>query len=183
MNHILHLMDKKTIEVTEQELKDLISNEEDLVFISRIGMTVNKKSISYTSPQNVEQTDSMMDRKNNKTGVLHDGKHVIRHFGQWFMLDGDYKEDGTPLTRPDPEYYPEIARDCVPDPQEYSMKYADIEDKEDRKVAIVGGTEVIKRLEKRSEGFQKINLSNASRHQENSKKGRASTKGEPRDKE
>ena len=59
------------------------------------------------------------DYEENQIGVLHDGKHVYRDkYGNWwYNLDGQQlKVDGT--------YYLEVARDCVPSPEEYKEKYS-----------------------------------------------------------
>lgn len=153
--HTIYLMDKKELTVTESELQGILQSPDDLVAINRLGIVINKKSISHTAPQNVSASDQVLERKNHKIGTLHDGRSVIRHFGQWYMADGDFKEDGAPLSRPDPTYYPEVARDCVPSPQEYQLQYASLP-LEKRKAAIVGGLEDLKRLQKKSKRFARL---------------------------
>jgi hypothetical protein len=59
----------------------------------------------------------LLDRKEQREGVLHDGTRVVKYFGQWY-LSGE-TEDGKPSKIIDPQHYPEVARDCVPTPEEY----------------------------------------------------------------
>lgn len=131
MNYIITLFNKKQVQVTETELKSILSASDDkLVHISRLGIGINKKTIVCYQPQST--ADLMEERKNNREGVLHDGSRAIKHFGVWYDPYGQLDEKGNPLSRYDERYYPEVARDCVPSPSEYYSKYEKINDPDKR---------------------------------------------------
>jgi hypothetical protein len=81
--------------------------------------------------------EEAFDETDFNLGVLHDGSRVIRQFGQWFCLNGDVNEKGHYEIRPDPQYFPEVAMDCVPSVKTFELKYKSLPLAE-RKIAICG---------------------------------------------
>ena len=81
-----------------------------------------------------------IDRQDQREGMLHDGQRVVRYFGSWY-LDGDINENGKPQRIIDPNYYPEVARDCVPTPREFFEKYEMLPPEERLKLIIAGTRE------------------------------------------
>jgi len=139
-------MDNSTLEITEQEFKQLL-NSKGLVAIKSAGEVINMSSISRIVPKS--KLDELEDKKNQKEGVLHDGSMVIKYFGSWY-LDGDFDGNGKPTRRIDSEYYPEVQRDCVPTRKEFEIKYKALPRKE-RLRLIISGTE-----EPRTGGIEKV---------------------------
>lgn len=161
MRYIVSLMNNSKFAITEDDYRKL-GSASGLVYIPSVNRTINTSSIVEIYSE--DSQEDIFERKNAKVGTLHDGKQVIRHFGQWFMANGEFRENGIPLTRPDPTYYPEVAKDCVPTPQEYEKRFANLP-QEERKLAIIGGQEELNRT-LRGGGFQKVEF----RH-ENKNKG------------
>jgi len=111
-----------------------IMKAEKGVFIPRIGVFINKSSVSTAYPNELE----VYERKELTTGYLHDGTRVKRHFGQWVDADNmavDDKGNYSPV-RISPEYYPEVAKHCVMTEEEY-LKVKHLP-KEDRLKLMVG---------------------------------------------
>jgi len=93
------------------------------IFVPRLEAFINKASISTAYPEN--KSNEIEDKKNQQTGVLHDGTQVRKHFGQWVDANNQVPDDKgnyQPLNL-DSNYYPEIARDCVPTEKEFELKY------------------------------------------------------------
>lgn len=152
MNYTIFLFDKKEIEVTEEELKEIITSD-NLVHIRRLNLGINRKSISHYEPTAQRLAES---RRYNKYGILHDGMEVVRQFGRWCNPKGAMDENGHYLSCEfDSRYYPEVVRDCVPGPEEFYKKYEQLESGERLKLILgdVGyeGDRVL-----REGGFKKI---------------------------
>ncbi len=114
-NYIVRLMNKSEITITEREYHNL-ANKSGLIHIPSQDRIINTNSIVEV----MAEEDARMERKNNLTGILHDGTPVIRHFGGWYV-QGEIMEEGgkiVPSVVVDPTYYPEVARDCVPSNEE-----------------------------------------------------------------
>jgi len=118
-NYLIKFFDKTTLEITEEDYKNLIGKD-GLVFLKSVGQSFNTSNIARIVP--VSQADQLEDKRNQNEGVLHDGTVVIRHFGSWYM-DGEFDADGKPTRRIDSTYYPEVARDCVVSKKEFETKY------------------------------------------------------------
>lgn len=129
-------MDGSTLEITESDYKNTIGKT-GLIFIESIRQSFNTSIIARIVPKS--KADELEDKKNQKEGILHDGKSVIRYFGSWY-LDGEFDDKGNPYKRIDPEYYPEIQRDCVPTRKEFNIKYRGLSRGEALK-QIIGKTE------------------------------------------
>lgn len=107
------------IKITEGEYKQLLASEGGLIAFPSCGVTVNTSRIEAVYPES--QADDIEERKNQSTGVLHDGTRVKRHFGVWVDADSqtvDDKGNYVPV-RIDANYYPEVAMDAVFTEQEY----------------------------------------------------------------
>ena len=137
MSYIIKLMGGGVVEITDEEFGKL-QGKQGAIYIPSAGQIINLNSVSQILPKSDFLADKLEERKNQKEGILHDGTHVFRHFGQWYKLNGDYNQRGEPLTRFDPEMYPEVARDCVPTKQEYYGKYATLPMAERLKLIIAG---------------------------------------------
>jgi len=122
--------------VTESEYEDILKSDKE-IYIPRTGVYISKSSISTAYPEQL--VDEIEERKQQKTGILHDGRRVKRHFGEWVLADGCYADDDNnyhPI-KIDPEYYPEVAKDCVMTEKEFEkVKNLSIEE---RKKLIGGG--------------------------------------------
>jgi len=122
MSYILKTMDGGKFTITDGEAKKLV-NAKGMVMIKSCGSIINTASISTIFPES--QADEIEDKKNQQTGVLHDGTLVKRHFGKWVDANNQVPDDKgnyQPLNL-DSNYYPEIARDCVPTEKEFELKY------------------------------------------------------------
>jgi hypothetical protein len=119
-NFIVKMMDSSTLEITPDDFAKL-KGKEGLVFIASVGRAINLNSVTQILPTQDYLSDRLEEKRKLKAGILHDGTHVIRSFGQWFLLNGDYNDSGNPLTHANPELYPEVARDCVASNQEFYL--------------------------------------------------------------
>ena len=122
MAYIIKLSNRDDIRITVSEYKNIMGKN-GLIFIPSIQETINTNFIIRILPENTYETDKLIDRSAQTKGILHDGTPVIRHFGSWY-LEGYLTEAGKLEKVIDPEYYPEVAMDCVPTPNEYFTKYA-----------------------------------------------------------
>lgn len=112
------------VKITESEYKQL-AGRIGLVFFPSTGQTINidPSTIVRIYPEN--NVDKLLDRRESKFGILHDGTPVMRYFGQWYLDDGTRIENpktgvaDRPEKMVDPTYYPEVARDCVPTREEF----------------------------------------------------------------
>lgn len=129
--YVICFMGGSKTEITEEEYQKL-NGQEGLIFISRLRETINLSSVTRIYPKENEP-----EEQDHKIGVLHDGSRVIRQFGQWFCLNGEVNEGGIYEVRPDPIYYPEVAKDCVPSVKTFEKKYQALPP-EERKKAICG---------------------------------------------
>src|SRR3990167_836108 len=94
-NYIIKFFDGTTLEITEEEYKRLVGKS-GLVVIPSLRQTINTSSISRILPKKEYLTDNLMNRKKQSTGILHDGTHVIRYFGRWFLNNGSVDNKGKP---------------------------------------------------------------------------------------
>lgn len=113
----VRLMNGQSTTITEEEYRKL-QGKTGLVFVPSTGETINMASVSHILPY-----EESSDRSTQKIGVLHDGTRVMRQFGEWVDLDSPMDERGLHTVRLDPAYYPEVARDCVPTPEEFEREY------------------------------------------------------------
>jgi hypothetical protein len=114
--------------VNESEYEAVIKADKS-VYLPRIGSYISKSSISTAYPE--QTADGIEDRKKQLTGRLHDGGRVKRHFGQWIMDNGFVPDDhgNYQPVFPDPNYYPEISKDCVMTEIEYEkVKHLPLEE-------------------------------------------------------
>jgi hypothetical protein len=134
MKYIITLINGEKYTITQDEYQNL-EGKTGLIFIPSINVTINMVSIASIHPEGQEE-----DEKNHTIGVLHDGSRVIRQFDQWYCLTGEANEKGNYSVRPDPQYYPEVAMDCVPSVKVFERKYQALP-LEERKKAICSGRE------------------------------------------
>lgn len=106
MNYVIKLMGGEKITITNEEFKNL-TGKSGLVFIPSKAGFVNISSISCVLP-----IDNPALRANLKEGRLSDGTRVIKRGGEWRLAH-------CPDVKPDPNYYPEIAKDEVLSEEEY----------------------------------------------------------------
>lgn len=147
MNFIVKTMGGEKITITEQEYK-LLLNASGLVAFPSNGITINTSRIEAVYPE--EAADKIEKKRDQQMGVLHDGTLVRRHFGVWVDAGNQVADDKgnyTPV-RIDSEYYPEVARDCVPTQEEFESKYRALPITERKTLMLEGTSE--KRLAKSS---------------------------------
>ncbi len=123
------LMSKDEIDITEDEYKKL-AGKTGLVHLPSQDIVINMNSIA-----GIFDAEKRKEVRGNE-GVLHDGLPVIKYFGIWYADDGHIDEKGKPLTKIDPTYYQEVARDQVPSRQEYQQKYAHLKSSERLKLMV-----------------------------------------------
>lgn len=125
MNYKMTLIGGDTHAISENDYKKIGGSEKGLVFLPDANISINTHSIAKIEPEIKKKIDLLEDRKENKDGVLHDGTHVVRQYGKWCDPSGPVDENGNYLRNNfNPSYYPELARDCVPSPDEYYKKYS-----------------------------------------------------------
>lgn len=118
MNFIVKLINGDRHVLTPDEYAALLKTGN--VACKNTGAFVNLKSVSDAFSEDV--AESVEGKPRQLHGVLHDGTRVVKQFGEWFdavSLD----ERGKYCVRLDPGYYPEVARDCVPTPEEFERDY------------------------------------------------------------
>lgn len=133
MNFIVKMMDDSKVEITEEEFLKL-KEKEGLVWIPSIKQAINTKSISQILLK--DDYERGINREDQREGMLHDGTKVIKYFGQW-CIAGEIDDTGKPTKIIDPQYYPEVAKDCVPTSSEYYTKYAHLS--LPQRKALIGG--------------------------------------------
>lgn len=119
MRYIVKTMGGEKIFITEAEYKTILATPSGFIAFPSCGVTINASRIESVYPESI--VDEITERKEQKTGVLHDGTRVRRHFGEWVDADlsvPDDKGNYQPV-KLDPNYYPEVARDCVPSEKEF----------------------------------------------------------------
>lgn len=119
MRYIVKTMGGEKIFITEAEYKTILATPNGFIAFPSCGVTINTSRIESVYPESL--ADEITERKEQKTGVLHDGTRVRRYFGEWVDADSfvpDDKGNYQPV-RLDPNYYPEVARDCVPTEKEF----------------------------------------------------------------
>lgn len=139
-----------TLEITQEDFNNL-AGKNGLIAIKSCGQIINTSSISRILPK--EDEDQLSDKKDQVEGMLHDGTPVVRYFGRWYTADV-LDDNGKPYQVCDPSYYLEIARDCVPNHNEYE-KIKHLSRNERLKLILEknGEEEMTERI---SSGFKKI---------------------------
>ena len=105
-------MSGSTIKITEKDYKNIKGVLSGMVY-TRDGGSFNLSSVDSI----IQESDYLLEKANKNVGVLHDGQRVIKKFGVWYVDDGSFQ------IMINPQYYPEVAKDCVPTPQEFEQKY------------------------------------------------------------
>ena len=140
MKYLVQLMGGQRFTITEEEFKSFTENPKGMIAFPSCHMIVNSSSISCLFPESL--ADEVEKRKDQQTGILHDGTRVKRHFGEWVDASGQVPDDRgnyVPI-KLDPSYYPEVARDCVPSEKEFYEKYEKLPTAE-RLALMIGNTE------------------------------------------
>lgn len=119
MNFIVKMINDDRHVLTQNEYAELMRKGN--VACKNSGVFVNLKSVADAFPE--EATKGVENRENQTHGILHDGTRVIRQFGEWVDADSLTDERGLHTVRLDPTYYPEVARDLVPTPEEFEREY------------------------------------------------------------
>jgi len=161
-NYLVRLMNKGEVMITEKEMMSL-KDKEGLVYIPSRDRVINTHSIADI----ISEDDLAAERRRgNSEGILHDGRPVIKYFGNWYLKGEMIEERGkmVPAILVDPSYYREVAMDCVPSAEDYYLKFAKIADKTERLKTICGKDYELKRLGEG--GLQKISLADKYRAKE-----------------
>lgn len=154
MKYIVKTMGGEKITITEDEYKTILATPSGFIAFPSCGVTINASRIESVYPES--SADVIEEKRNQQLGVLHDGTQVRRHFGQWVDATNQVPDDKgnyNPI-KIDPEYYPEVARDCVPSPEEFEKKYRALPVIE-RLALMIQGT-IAPRLSNPSVGFQSV---------------------------
>ena len=113
-NYIIKTMSGTIIKVTEKEYEEIRTYKSGLIHL-RSGKSFNASSVDSIIPER----DYLLEKAEKNKGVLHDGQKVIKKFGRWYL------ESDQSICM-DPQYYEEIAQDCVPTLEEFNQKYANL---------------------------------------------------------
>lgn len=137
MKYIVHMIGGTRFTINEAEYKAIVGQSGGIVALPSLGITLNVERIETIYPES--KADEIEDRKNQQSGILHDGTRAICHFGRWVDSSFGVNEFGaSEQVNIDPAYYPEVGLDCVPTEDEYEKKYKHIANKEERLKAILG---------------------------------------------
>lgn len=108
-------------EVTESEYKTLLGAP-GLIFLPRIGVTINANSITSIEPANLIKT-AQVDREAQKIGVAPNGEIIEKRYGIWYVQkptnEYQYDENGQSLLR-----YTEMT--MLPTPSEYEAIFKEL---------------------------------------------------------
>ena len=113
-NYIIKTMSGTIIKVTEKEYEEIRTYKSGLIHL-RSGKSFNASSVDSIIPER----DYLLEKAEKNKGVLHDEQKVIKKFGRWYL-------EGDETICMDPQYYEEIAQDCVPTLEEFNQKYANL---------------------------------------------------------
>jgi len=148
------MMSGETYQVNQSEYQAIMKAEKG-IFVPRLEVFINKSSVSTAYPEHL--ADEIEEKRNQMTGILHDGTIVKRHFGQWVDATNQVPDDKGNYSYVvlDPNYYPEVALDLVPTEKEFNkMKHLS---SGERLLLIMDGNESkLKRLNEPSKGLEKI---------------------------
>jgi len=112
MRYRIKMMSKDEIFITEEEYQKILKSKTDgLIFIESIRGMINMRSVETILPENIAP------KKEQTSGVLHDGTKVVKDFGVW-------RDANNYNVRLDPTYYPEISNDTVMTYEEYKKAIA-----------------------------------------------------------
>ena len=109
MLYTVILINSREYDITEAE-RDAFLSGPGMVLIERLNVVVNTSSISVIEPKGLGK---VIDRAKQIEGRLHDGSRVIKKFGMW-------ADAVNPDVHINLSYYPEIAGDFVPTPEEFA---------------------------------------------------------------
>ena len=116
---IIKTMSGEKIKITDEEFQNLGNAKVDLIHFKSSNCTINRKYIATIYPEDL--SNDVEKRRDQQTGVLHDGRKVRKHFGQWVLATGEVLDERgsyVPI-KIDPEYFPEVVKDCVFTEEEY----------------------------------------------------------------
>jgi len=110
MNFIVKLSNGDRFVVTPDEAKAIVNSDKgDTITLKEKGIMIAKSYVVSVYPES--KADDIEDRKEQKTGVLHDGTLVERHYNGRWVVQGKTVPDDKGNYMPieiDPDYYPEI---------------------------------------------------------------------------
>lgn len=122
---IVKLINNDSIRITDKEYSQL-GGKNGLVYFPSNKETINTASITHIIPEEIYEDGKrkrlLENRHRSSEGILHDGTKVVRYFGNWYVA-GQLDANGKPDIVCDPTYYQEIAKDCVPTPEEFHKEY------------------------------------------------------------
>lgn len=118
--YLINTKQDKKVLITKEEAQAFAMTPNDQSFtIKRIGLTIQRR-LWESLP--IDHPDIITNRKDQKTGVMHDGSRAHKYFGRWATLESAPDDNGN--SQPvyfDYKYYPEAAADIIATEQEYKM--------------------------------------------------------------
>lgn len=151
MEYVIKTFDNEIIEITADEFQNIVGKN-GMVYIPSKGEFINTSTIKRIIPRSTYLVDKMLDRADQREGVLHDGTRVVKYFGQWFGA-GDVDEHGRPYRVVPLDNYPEAAKDCIPTPEEYYREYAHLSRPERLKKILLDNNKVRSEVVSLKEGL------------------------------
>ena len=110
MMYVVKMMNGDRHKLTEEQLKKLVLG--DGMCVLQSGEGIQKSRVENFFPETMQS--QIEEKKELQTGRLHDGTRVKKHFGQWVGENQVVDDKGNYVpVRMDPNYYPEVAMDCV----------------------------------------------------------------------
>jgi len=125
MTYIIKTMSGSIIKITREEYEKIRHFKSGLIHLNS-GKSFNASSVDSIIPE----SDYLIKQSDKNRGVLHDGQRVINRFGAWYVDDGSFQ------IRVDPQYYPEVAKNCVVGLEEFKQKYEQLSPKERLKLML-----------------------------------------------
>jgi len=125
MEYTLTLISGKEYRINQEEYNSLLGGV-GMIFLKRLGVTLNTSSISVIEPEHMNST-AKVDRNKQQLGVAPDGKQIEKHYGIWYYQHSNneyqYNDDGLCVLK-----YTGPA--LVPTPEEYQAHFQHIDPSE-----------------------------------------------------
>jgi hypothetical protein len=112
---------KKQVLITLEEAQaGVVIPQDQSVILGRLGLSWQRRFCDFEPVGEFVTTN----RQNQKTGILHDGTRVKRHFNDWVLNLPFYPDDNgvmCPILPSDMNMYPEMRLNKIASEEEYEM--------------------------------------------------------------